>query len=374
MRILIAPNAMKGSLSATDFADAVAQGLLMADKNFDLIRRPMADGGDGTLEILCNALNGIFIPVGVHDPLGRPHRARFGWAEESGCAVIEMAEASGYRLLQAKELNPMIATSYGTGELILAAVKQGAKKIILSLGGSATIDGGAGMLKALGCRITDADSNEILPGGKGLIEVRAIETDRVSPELLNCEFIIASDVKNQLLGHEGAAAVFGPQKGATPQMIGELEKGLENFVHVLEKLSGKDLKGIPGGGAAGGIALPLLAFFNARVEGGARFIGEQTGVFREIETSQLVITGEGCIDLQTCHGKGPAIIAEAAHKAGIPVIAIGGSVTPEASYLFDGIFSITSGPATLKEAVENAFELTKITSYEIGKLLKSITK
>jgi glycerate kinase len=370
MRILIAPNAMKGSVSASDFANAIAEGLLMANDSFELVKRPLADGGDGTLEVLINALNGIFVPVNVHDPLGRMIPARFGWLAESKCAIIEMAEASGIRLLAVSELNPMIATSRGTGELILEAIDRGAKKIILGIGGSATIDGGIGMLKALGFRITDVLGNEVAEGGSGLIRVADIFTDEVNSGLLNCEIVIASDVTNPLLGENGAAEIFGPQKGATVQMIGDLESGLKNYVTVLGQYSEKDLKGIIGGGAAGGIAIPLIAFFNTRIVSGASLILDLTGVFNDLKNCDLVITGEGCIDLQTCQGKGPAVIAVAARQAGIPVIAIGGTIKPEASYLFDGIFSIASGPLSLEEAMKNASELTKTLSFELGKLIK----
>lgn len=374
MRILIAPNAMKGSISAFGFANAIAEGLQMASDSFELIKCPLADGGDGTLEVLINALGGIFVPVEVHDPLGRMIISRFGWLSESKCAIIEMAEASGLSLLTVNELNPMIASSRGTGELILEAINRGAKKIILGIGGSATIDGGMGMLKALGYRITDVNGNEVAEGGNGLIRVARVIADSVPGELFKCEIVIASDVTNPLLGENGAAEIFGPQKGATPQMIGDLELGLKNYVTVLGQLSPKDLNGIAGGGAAGGIAVPLIAFCNARIVSGAGLIFDLTGVFDKLKDCDLVITGEGCIDLQTIQGKGPAVIAVAARQAGIPVIAIGGTVKAEASHLFNGIFSITSGPFSLGDAMENAFELTKTFSYELGKLIKTFIK
>lgn len=374
MRILIAPNAMKGSISAFGFADAIAEGLLKASDSFELVKCPLADGGDGTLEVLINALSGIFVPVKVHDPLGRMINSRFGWLSESKCAIIEMAEASGIRLMTVGDLNPMIATSRGTGELILEAIKRGAKKIILGIGGSATIDGGLGMLKALGFRITDVDENEVAEGGNGLIRVARVIADNVPGELFKCEIVIASDVTNPLLGENGAAEIFGPQKGASRQMIGDLESGLKNFVTALGQFSTIDLTGIVGGGAAGGIAIPLIAFCNARIVSGAGLIFDLTGVFDKMKDCDLVITGEGCIDLQTIQGKGPAVIAVAARQAGIPVIAIGGTVKAEASHLFDGIFSITNGPSSLGDAMENASELTKTFSYELGKLIKPFKK
>lgn len=374
MRILIAPNAMKGSMSAADFADAIGAGLLLADSTLELLKYPLADGGDGTAEVLIKTLGGIFVPVQVHDPLGREITCCFGWLEQSGCAVIEMAEASGLRLLSSTELNPMVASSRGTGELIVAAVNQGAQKIILGIGGSATVDGGIGMLKALGFLLLDRDGVEINDGGEGLIQLAEISSGRVKGEILTCEIVIASDVVNSLLGKNGAASIFGPQKGATAEMVINLEMGFHNYIRVLEQTSHMELKEMVGGGAAGGIALPLVAFLNARMVSGAELIIDLMGVVKELENCDLVITGEGCIDLQTCQGKGAAVIAQAAHKAGVPVIAIGGSVREEASWLFDGVFSITSGPSTLEETMSNAFNMTRLLSFELGKFLKIWSK
>jgi glycerate 2-kinase len=374
MRILIAPNAMKGSISASGFANAIAEGLLMANSGFDLIKCPLADGGDGTLDLLINALGGEFVSVKVHDPLGRPVISRFGWLSGSKCAVVEMAEASGLKLLSTNELNPMVASSHGTGELIHTAVQLGAKRVILGVGGSATIDGGLGMMKALGFGIVDKFGNEVVEGGRGLIQLAAILTDNVPIELLNCEIIIASDVTNPLLGENGAAKIYGPQKGATSEMIIDLNLGFKNFVTVLEQCSKKKLVGITGGGAAGGAAIPLISYLNARIESGAEVIVNLLGITRKLEDCDLVITGEGCIDLQTCHGKGPAVIAKLAHEVGIPVIAIGGTVKQEASYLFDGMFSIAGGPVSLEESMKNTFSQTKKLSFELGKLITTFLK
>ena len=374
MRIMLAPNAMKGSLSASDFANAMSEGLLMADDTLEIVKHPLADGGDGTSELLVNALGGFFIQVSVHDPLGRVINSRYGWLPQTKCAIIEMAEASGLNLLAAEELNPMVASSRGTGELVLAAVKKGAKKIILGIGGSATVDGGIGMLMALGFILLNHSGEAVEEGGNGLIQIAHILRDKVIPDILACEIVIATDVKNPLLGAEGAAAVYGPQKGATPQMVKELELGLSNFIGLLELTSQKELVKLVGGGAAGGLALPLIALLNARMERGAELIIELLGVMDDLRSCDLVITGEGCIDQQTCQGKGPAVIAHAARVAGIPVIAIGGAINPEASYLFDGIFSITSGPVTLEDAIINAYEMTKSLSFQLGKLLNAFTK
>jgi glycerate kinase len=374
MRILISPNAMKGSLTASEFARAIADGLLRANPEFDLVLRPLADGGDGTSAVLVNSLNGVFVPVVVSDPLGRKVDSRFGWLADSDCAIIEMAEASGLKMLGLNELNPMVASSRGTGELIGAAVKMGAKKIILGIGGSATVDGGTGMLKALGFELLDKSGSGIPYGGCGLIELETITFDKVSPEVLQCEIIIASDVINTIFGEDGGIAVYGPQKGATAQMVEDLTKGFKNYIYVLEQISGKELNSLIGGGAAGGIAIPLIALLNARIVDGAATIMETLGIIEELKTCDLVITGEGCIDSQTANGKGAAAVAQEAWKAGIPVIAIGGIVKQEASPVFNGIFSITNGPCDLDFAIKNASDLTKQLSQELGNLINSFVK
>jgi glycerate kinase len=285
-----------------------------------------------------------------------------------------MAEASGLNLLENSELNPMIASSRGTGELILEAINRGAQKIVLGIGGSATVDGGIGMLKALGFGLSDCSGDEITEGGTGLNQLKEINLNKVRSEILKCEIVIATDVTNPLLGDEGAAAIYGPQKGATPMMVKDLESGLSNYLQIVEQSSQKELVGLVGGGAAGGIAVPLMAFFNARIESGAELVIELLGVSETLKNCDLVITGEGCIDLQTCQGKGPAVIARAAREAGIPVIAIGGVIKPEATALFDGIFSITDGPLSLEEAMKNSYELTKMLASQLGKLLFAFSK
>ena len=374
MRILISPNAMKGSMTASEFANAIAEGLLLANPEFDVVLRPLADGGDGTSEVLVSTLKGQFVPVKVSDPLGRHVNSRFGWLAESECAIIEMAEASGLKMLGLNELNPMVASSRGTGELISFAIELGAKKIILGIGGSATVDGGTGMLKAMGYKLLDDSGEEVPEGGQGLIRVVHIDSAGVNTNLQNCEIIIASDVINPIFGDDGGIAIYGPQKGATFQMVEELTNGFKNYISVLEKMSGKELHSMVGGGAAGGIAIPLIALLNARIVNGAETIMETLGIINELKSCDLVITGEGCIDLQTANGKGAGTIANEAHKAGIPVIAIGGIVKQEASPIFNGIFSIMKGPCDLEFAMNNAYVLTKSLSCELGNLINTFYK
>ncbi len=374
MRILISPNAMKGSMTASEFANAIAEGLSLANPEFELVLRPLADGGDGTSEVLVNSLKGRFVPVEVTDPLGRKVNSRFGWLEKSECAIVEMAEASGLKMLALNELDPMVASSRGTGELINYAIELGAKKIILGIGGSATVDGGIGMLKALGYKLLDSSGEDVPEGGQGLIRVAHIDSEEVNSNLLNCEIVIASDVVNPIFGDDGGISVYGPQKGATPQMIEDLTIGFENYLTVLEKTSGKALHAMIGGGAAGGIAIPLIALLNARIVNGAETIMETLGIINELKTCDLVITGEGRVDLQTANGKGAAAVAKEAHKAGIPVLAIGGIVKPEVSSIFNGVFSITNGPCDLDYAMKNSHSLTKSLSMELGNLINAIYK
>ncbi len=374
MRILIAPNAMKGSLTADEFANAIGEGLLKANPSLELIKRPLADGGDGTTTLLVNALNGIFIHVDVCDPLGRKIQARFGWLADSKCAIIEMAEASGLDLLASHELNPMIASSFGTGELIRSALRHGAKKIILGIGGSATVDGGLGMLMALGFLATDHAGHKVSLGGDGLISLAHLSFENGKDDFADCDMIVATDVTNVLLGPNGAAQVYGPQKGADAPMVVALEKGLSNYLSILETQSGKTLGDVIGGGAAGGIALPLMAYFNARVINGASLVIELLGILDELKLTDLVITGEGSLDVQTLNGKGAAAIALAAREAGIPVIAIGGLINDQASALFDGMFSIVNRPMELSEAMTNAYELTASLSFELGKAIGIYSK
>lgn len=374
MRILISPNAMKGSLTAFQFANAIAEGLLIADPDLQVDTLPIADGGDGTAEILVNYLKGEFIYTRVHDPIGRIIDSRFGWIEEMKTAIIELADASGMKLISSEERNPMAASTYGTGELIVAALNRGAVKIILGLGGSATVDGGVGLLNALGGRILDKRKNGIKPGGDGLMEIDEIVFDQIHPLLANCKFEIITDVSNPLLGHEGAAAVFGPQKGASAEQVEMLEKGLTNLNQIILRQTGTDYSFLPGLGAAGGAALPLVAFLGGTIVPGAEYILDCLEFGKHLLSSDLVFTGEGSIDAQTLNGKGPMAVASRARKMGIPVIALGGSISGEADSQFDALFSVINAPMDCEFAMRNAYHLVRIQSMEIGKLIKIMRK
>jgi glycerate kinase len=369
MKILIAPNAMKGSLSASEFANAIDEGLKMASSDFDTECVPIADGGDGTAEVLVENLGGTFITKIVKDPLGRQIEAGFGWLPDKSTAVIEMADASGVKLLKNSELNPLITSSFGTGELINKAVERGAKRIILGVGGSATVDGGVGMMKALGALFLNKNGNDIPDGGGFLQEIDKIDLTGINPKILECEIDVACDVENPLLGNDGAAPVFAPQKGATPDMVKNLSDNLAWFSRKISQTTGDDLSDMPGTGAAGGITASLKAFLGAELLPGAQLILDILDFNKSLLGCNLVITGEGSIDSQTLSNKGPYVVAVNAKKSGVPVIALGGSVSTGGSIGFDGVFSIVNGPITIDKAIEDAHELAKREAFELGKML-----
>jgi glycerate kinase len=374
MRVLIAPNAMKGSLSASEFAKAISEGLKLASSKFDTVCIPIADGGDGTAEVLVENLNGNFIKTIVSDPLGRKIESVFGWLSDKNTAVIEMADASGLKLLQNNELNPIIASSFGTGELIKKAVEKGAKRIILGVGGSATVDGGTGMMKALGARFINKEGNMIAEGGGSLNEIDKIDLAGIDPKILECNIDVACDVENPLLGPEGAAPVFAPQKGATPEAVEVLSENLAWFSKKITETTGVDMSDVPGTGAAGGITASLKAFLGAELLPGAQLILDILDFNGSLSACDLVITGEGRIDSQTLSNKGPYVVAVNARKYNIPVIALGGSVSSGASKGFDGIFSIANGPVTLEKAVEDAYNLVRKKAFELGRMLAAMNR
>jgi glycerate 2-kinase len=367
MNILVAPNSMKGSLTAFDFADIVEKAFLEVSGKFSVKKIPVADGGDLTGEILRRALDAESFIVEVKDPLGRNISAKY--AVSGNTAIIEMADASGIKLLKSNELNPMKTSSFGTGQLLKHVIEHGCTEVLLGVGGSATVDGGTGMLKALGFELLDKNGNILQGNGENLQDVSEIRKPE-NPH--NVSVKIISDVDNPLLGEEGAAAVFGPQKGATPAMTNFLEKGLSNWEKVLETTSGKLLANIKGAGAAGGIALPLLAFFDAEIVPGASFVLTKLNVEKEMEWADLVITGEGKIDSQTLHNKAPMAVASMARKAGKPVMAIGGKTEKTASSAFDGIYSFVPGPISLDNSIDKAGELLFDFATELARTLNAL--
>lgn len=371
MNILVAPNSMKGSLTAFQFADIVEKAFNDAAPSFFKIRKlPVADGGDETVNVMMNALGLEEQKITVFNPIGCSVIAKYGYAK--GVAVIEMANASGIKLLKSSELNPMKTSSYGTGQLILDAIEKGAKKIYVGIGGSATVDGGMGMLEALGIRFLDCFQNLLKGNGENLGKIHLIDAQNCLIQK-DIDIFIISDVDNLLLGLEGAARVFGPQKGATPPMVELLENNLTHYSKVVEKFTCVDVTTLKGGGAAGGISVAFAAFLNAEIIAGADYILDIISIDESIQWADLVVTGEGMIDNQTLMNKAPFAVARRAKKFGKPVIAIGGSVSLTDSKSFDGLFSIINKPMSLKEAITIVADLTYSLSRELGILISKLS-
>lgn len=366
INVLIAPNSLKSSLSAFDFADIAEDAFMKISPDFSIRKVPVADGGDLTGEVLQRALDARIVEMTVTDPLGRPVVSKYAVAGKT--AIIEMADASGIKLIKTAELNPMRASSFGTGQLMADAIRNGCTEILLGVGGSATVDGGTGMLSALGFELLDNEGNILAGNGESLALVRKVRKASL-PEGISVKIIC--DVDNPLLGPTGAAAVFSPQKGASPVMVDALENGLTNWCSILEKESGKKLSDLEGAGAAGGISLPLVAFLNAEIVPGARFILSLIDFEKQVEWADIVITGEGKIDSQTLNDKAPKAVADVARRAGKPVVAIGGNVNREAASAFDGIFCFARGPVSLEESMKNAGAMLFDFSSELARLIHS---
>lgn len=376
MKILIAPDSFKENLSAKEVAQAIERGIKRVDENIQTSIVPMADGGEGTVESLVEATDGQIINVKVKDPLMRDIDSYYGVLGDRKTAVIEMAAASGLALLEKDERNPMDTTSFGTGQLIKYAIEEGYKDIIIGIGGSATNDGGAGMLMALGAKLLDANGEDIGLGAKGLGKLKSIDLYNFHEDIKDCNFVVACDVDNPLVGKRGASYVFGPQKGADEHMVKILDANLENFGKVVEDTLGISLLQYPGAGAAGGMGAALLAFLDAELERGIDIVIEATQLERKIMDSNLVITGEGKIDGQTQFGKTPYGIATLAKKYNKPVIAIAGGIGEDASVLYekgiDSIFSIVNKPMTLEEAMVHGESLLEDTAERIIRALIAI--
>jgi glycerate kinase len=355
LKVIVAPNAFKGSVSAQKIADLLVEGMSRSNLKANYIKFPIADGGDGTMSLLTEFLEGEVHYKQVNDPIGRSILAPFGYVEKQSLAIIEMASASGIALLKDSELNPLNASSFGTGQLINDAINMGAKRIVLTIGGSATIDGGIGILTALGLEVIDAQGQELKPNGKSLHKISKIKTERFYKTIQGVEFTLLCDVDNPLLGKDGAAAVFGPQKGANPEQIQLLEAGLDHFASCTEIILGKNVRNLKHGGAAGGAGAFLQMFLLAEVIDGASYLMEQMNFEKHLNGASLLITGEGRIDSQTRQGKGPYFVAERAKKSGLKVIAIAGQIDSgfdAREYpAFDVVIPIGSGPMTLSEAL-----------------------
>ena len=373
-RYLCAPDSFKESLTAMEAARAMAQGIENADHDAEVRCLPMADGGEGTARALVDATGGSMRAVPVHDPLGRPVEGHFGLLADGTTAVVETAEASGLALLEAKERNPLIASSYGTGELMLAAVRSGAKRIIVGLGGSATNDAGAGLLQALGVRLLDGNGNDLAHGGAALANLTTIDISTMDPALKNVAITAACDVTNPLTGPTGASAVFGPQKGASKDDVATLDASLAHFAQVIDSQLGVAVNDVPGAGAAGGIGAALKGFLNAEFRPGIAIVIEQSGLDAAAQWADVVFTGEGSIDFQTKFGKTPAGVAETAKRHGKPVIAVAGHIGTGIDELhevgIDAVFGIAPGAASLSELLADAAANVTRTTEQIVRTLQ----
>ena len=377
MKILIASDSFKGCLTSKMIGELGQDGLLKGFPEAQVDYLPMADGGEGTVEAIIAGCGGNMMEIEVTGPFGQRILANYGILSDDVTAVMEMASASGISLQPRSQLNPLKATSYGTGEVILDAVKRGCRKIILGIGGSATNDGGMGMLQAMGFEFYDQAGELIEGNGEGMSKLYTIEAENLSKELMDTEFIIACDVKNPLTGPDGATYTYGAQKGANAKALEELEEGMRHFGVVLEKTCGIELMELPGTGASGGISIGLLGFFKTSLTPGFSMINEQTGLESRIlrEGYDLIITGEGQINHQTPHGKLPSGIAAIGQRHQIPVVAVVGSVERGYEALYDqgltGVFSIVTGPMTLEIAIEEGEALVWNAYYNLGRLLRS---
>ncbi|MDR3874988.1 MULTISPECIES: glycerate kinase family protein [Bifidobacterium] len=373
-RYLCAPDSFKESLTAMEAARAMAQGIENADHDAEVRCLPMADGGEGTARALVDATGGSMRAVPVHDPLGRPVEGHFGLLADGTTAVVETAEASGLALLEAKERNPLIASSYGTGELMLAAVRSGAKRIIVGLGGSATNDAGAGLLQALGVRLLDKNGNDLAHGGAALANLTTIDISTMDPALKNVAITAACDVTNPLTGPTGASAVFGLQKGASKDDVATLDAALAHFAQVIDSQLGVAVNDVPGAGAAGGIGAALKGFLNAEFRPGIAIVIEQSGLDAAAQWADVVFTGEGSIDFQTKFGKTPAGVAETAKRHGKPVIAVAGHIGTGIDELhevgIDAVFGIAPGAASLSELLADAAANVTRTTEQIVRTLQ----
>ncbi len=374
MKILLAPDSFKESLSAIEVANAMEKGLKKVFPAAEYIKVPMADGGEGTTQSLVDATGGQMLYRDVTDPLGKPVKVKLGILGDGKVAVIEMASASGLELVTKDKRNPLKTTSYGTGELIKYALDQKVETIIIGIGGSATNDGGAGMVQALGGRLLDKDGKDIGLGGGALAHLAKIDLSKLDSRIKDVKIEVACDVDNPLTGILGASHIFGPQKGANPEMVLELDKNLENYAKVIQKDLNKSIDKVPGSGAAGGLGAGLMAFLDAKLLKGIDIVIHYTDIKKQMRGADFVITGEGSIDSQTRFGKTPYGVAKVAKELRIPVIAISGHVSEDVrilyDYGFDAFFSVVQGISSLEEALQNAAKNVEMTCESIGRTIR----
>jgi glycerate 2-kinase len=373
MKIVIAPDSYKESLSALEVATQIELGFREIFPQAQYLKVPMADGGEGTVQAMAEATHGRIINADVTGPLGESVKGFYALTGDGRMAMIEMAAASGLALVAREQRNPAITTSYGTGELIKAALDAGARHLILGIGGSATNDGGAGMLQALGVQLLDASGQAIGPGGAPLANLARIDVSGMDVRLAACTIEVACDVDNPLTGPRGASAIFGPQKGATPEMVQQLDANLKHFAQIIQRDLGVDVDQVAGAGAAGGMGAAMMAFFKGQLRPGCEIIAKAVGLDAAVQGASLVITGEGRIDQQTIFGKTPFGVATVARQQGVPVIGIAGSLGQNAHIVHDhgiaAIASVLSRPCTIQEAVAEAEFNVRSTARNIAAML-----
>ncbi|WP_460287378.1 glycerate kinase family protein [Clostridium faecium] len=373
MKFVLAPDSFKESMTSKEACDAMERGIKKIIPDAECIKMPMADGGEGTLEALVECTKGKIYDVEVMSPLMEKITAHFGMLGNSNTAVIEMSSASGIMLVPKEKRNPLVTTTYGTGQLIKAALDMGADHLIIGIGGSATNDGGAGMITALGAKLLDKDGKELKLGGGELNKLHNIDISYMDPRIKNVTVEVACDVENPLVGENGASYVFGPQKGATNEMVKILDDSLKHYADKIKEQFNIDISNVPGAGAAGGLGGGLLAFLNGKLRSGIELVIHHTALEEKIRNSDYVITGEGSIDNQTIFGKTPIGVSRIAKKHGVPVIAVAGRIGDDIVTIYDegivSVFSILQKVTYLEEALEDGKENLEKTLENIARLL-----
>lgn len=376
MKVTIAIDSFKGSLSTFQAGEAIAEGIRKVYPDAQTIISPIADGGEGTVDAIISATAGEMVETTVHNPLGKLIKSNYGMIPHTKTAIIEMSAAAGITLIKENERNPLNTTTFGVGELILDAISKGCRKFIVGIGGSATNDGGIGMLQALGYEFLDSDGKQVSFGAKGLKDIVEIRDDKIAKELKDCAFCIACDVKNTLCGENGCSAVYGPQKGATPEMIKDMDIWLKKYANLTKIVKPYSGMNIPGTGAAGGLGFAFLSYLNSKLESGIELVIKETKLENHIKDSDVVVTGEGRLDGQSYMGKAPVGVAKLAKKYNKPVIAFSGCVTDEATICnehgIDAFFPILRTPCTLQEAMDcdNAYKNLSQTAQQVFGLIK----
>jgi glycerate kinase len=374
MRIVVAPDSFKGSLTALAVAEAMGRGIHAVFPDADVAKVPIADGGEGTVDALVVATGGRIEERAVRGPLGEPVQARWGVLGTGDTAVIEMAAASGLPLVPPPRRDPRLTTTFGTGELLRAALDAGHRRIILGIGGSATNDGGTGLARALGIRFLDSTGTELPEGGAALARLDRIDLSGLDPRAANAELVVACDVDNPLTGPRGASAVYGPQKGATPEMVRLLDDALAHYARIARDATGRDIAGAAGAGAAGGLGAGLLFFTPAKLRPGVEIVLEATGFDSLVRDADLVITGEGRTDFQSAMGKAPVGVAAAAKRHSVPVVCLSGGLGDGADEVLskgiDALASSVPGPMALEECMRHGAALVEAAAARVCRLIK----